>query len=83
MSKITDDFLDGLSALPKNAAWRVFTEKLEALANQAAEAHEDEKRTPAERAEWLHAMKKLRELTRWHTDSTEKAKKFLRTHESR
>lgn len=83
MSKITDEFLEGLAALPKNAAWRVFVEKLTAFSTQAAEAHEDEKRTPAQRAEWLHAMKMLRELTRWHAESTEKAKKFLRTHESR
>lgn len=78
-----DDYLDGLAALAKNAAWFVFQEKLAALAGQAAEMHEDEAKTPAERAEWLHAMKKLRELEGWHARETERAKKILRTRESR
>lgn len=78
-----DEYLDGLAALEKNAAWTVFNEKLAALAGQAAEKHEDDRLTPAQRAEWLHAMKNLRELSGWHARESEKAKKKLRTEESR
>ena len=78
-----DDYLDGLAALARNAAWAIFNEKLAALAKNAAEMHEDEAKTPGDRAEWLHAMKKLRELSGWWERESEKAKKILRTRESR
>jgi hypothetical protein len=51
-----------LDRLAANPAWVKFTDELRKIAEAEAEAHEDEKRSPQERAEHLHSMKILREL---------------------
>lgn len=56
------EWLHDLEALAANPAWVKFSEELAKLSAAEAEAHEDEKRTPQERAEHLHSMKLLRDL---------------------
>lgn len=52
-----------LIELEKNPAWvDLIRPKLEAMQQEEAAAHEDEKKTPEERAEHLFSMKRLRDL---------------------
>lgn len=54
-----------LVELQKNPVFAELMREIGDLARLAAEAHEDETRTPGQRAEWLQAMKQLRGLTKW------------------
>lgn len=55
-------WLHDLQEMAANPAWVRFAAELRSAAEAEAEAHEDPKRTPHERAEHLHSMKLLREL---------------------
>jgi len=73
--------IKGLDALEENLAWK--TVVLPAILKKAEEAagkHEDEGLTAAERAEWLWAMKRLRELSGLVEETRERARKFLKEH---
>lgn len=54
-----------LDELESNPIFLAFLTTIAAQHDQAAANHEDGKRTPAERAEWLYAMKNARALGGW------------------
>ena len=54
--------LAALTALEQNPVWQGFYKKLCEKRDAAAAEHENEKLTAEKRAEYLHAMKMLRDL---------------------
>lgn len=65
-------------ALEENEAWKQFAKRLGEDAKHTAEQHENEKLTGEQRAEWLHAMKRTRELSEWIPTLRAKTAKFLK-----
>ena len=54
-----------VKALRENPVFTEFSDALGSMLTAETNAHEDEKRTPHERAEHLFSMKLLRELSKW------------------
>ena len=67
-----------LLALRENPVFLDLLREIGARAKVATDAHEDERRTPGQRAEWLHAMKELRALTRWADQKARRIAVILR-----
>lgn len=78
MSMDAQTWLDAAKALAGNPVWREFAEKLAGMARDAAEKHEDAGKTPEQRAEYLWAMKHLRELDGWLARETDRQKNKAR-----